>query len=141
MSAIKDWNTIECPVPAGGSLPPHHELHKNLKAVHYSSNIEEIGPVGTAGHSPVAIKNYTRMEDHIIDLADGEHRSHRLNRGQKKVILDSSGFDTRSDICKSTLNEVYKKKPVSIANRTKCFVSDQLRNASIRAVKQRGNSI
>jgi hypothetical protein len=97
--------------------------------------MEDIGPVGTAGHSPVAIKNLSRMEDHIIDIADAEHRSHRLNRDQKKDILSSSGFDTRSDICKSTLNEVYKKKPVSIANRTKCFVSEHLRNSSIRAVK------
>jgi hypothetical protein len=39
------------------------------------------------------------------------------------------------------LNEIYKKKPVSIANRTKCFVTDQLRNSSIRAVKQRGTGI
>ena len=64
------------------------------------------------------------MEDHIIDIADGEQRSHRLNRDQKETILDSSGFDVRSDIAISTLNEKYKKKPVSVANRTKCFVTE-----------------
>jgi len=67
-------------MPSGGSLPPYYEAHKNLKASNFSTNIEHIGPVGTTGHSPVSITNYTRMEDHIIDIADGEHRSSRLNR-------------------------------------------------------------
>jgi len=102
-----------------------------LKAINYSTSIEHIGPDGTAGHSPVSITNYTRFEDHIIDIADGEHRSHRLDRNQKKVILDSSGFDTRSDIAIKTLNEVYKKKAVSIEKRTKCFVTEKLRKRSI----------
>ena len=133
IAIIPERNTLACLVPAGGALPAHYEAHKNLKAVSYSTNIEHIGPVGTAGHSPVHITNYTRMEDHIIDIADGEHRSSRLGRIQKKVILDSSGFNTNSDIAVKTLNEVYKKKPASIANRTKCFVTDSLRRASIKA--------
>ena len=74
------------------------------------------------------------MEDHIIDIADGEHRSSRLGRNHKKAILETSGFNTKSDIAIKTLNEVYKKQPASIANRTKCFVTDSLRRASIKAV-------
>ena len=49
------------------------------------------------------------MEDHIIDIADGEHRSSRLGRNHKKAILETSGFNTKSDIAIKTLNEVYKK--------------------------------
>ena len=49
------------------------------------------------------------MEDHIIDIADGEHRSSRLGRHHKKAILETSGFNTKSDIAIKTLNEVYKK--------------------------------
>ena len=37
---IPNQNTLDCPVPAGGSLPPHYEAHKDLKAVNYSQGID-----------------------------------------------------------------------------------------------------
>lgn len=54
----------------------------------------------------------------------------------KKKILEMSGFDTKTPQAHATINEIYKKVPVSLTNRVDAFITDGLRRKCFHAKKE-----
>ena len=76
-----------------GSLPSQYEA-SNTQI--YDEQVRRISMAGLSGHSPISITNYSRFDDHVVDIANHKRSAERLNREEKEAILEINGVDTNS---------------------------------------------